>query len=138
MPHATILERLLDNEGCPSLETFRHQFKTEVESFNGVLMRCQSNGLGFAIGIHFFAAANRAFIQLLTLLVFDDTTKIKLLSLFTSQVGMIDTVLVESFERMHKDVSLTSLERQNLKLIGEKSTYKKHFRRHLQSRFNHR
>ncbi|WP_321394480.1 PAS domain S-box protein [uncultured Desulfuromusa sp.] len=125
--HATILERLLDNEGCPSLETFRHQFKTEVESFNGVLMRCQSNGLGFAIGIHFFAAANRAFIQLLTLLVFDDTTKIKLLSLFTSQVGMIDTVLVESFERMHKDVSLTSLERQNLKLIGEKSTYKNIF-----------
>ena len=125
--HATILEQLLTDENCPPLETFRNQFKTEIESFIDVGRQCQSAGLGFAIGSQFFSAIDRSFVQLLNFLAFDDVTKIKLLSLFTSQIGMIDSLLTESFETLTKGASLAALEALNLTLIREKSTYKNIF-----------
>jgi len=125
--HATILEQLLVDEYCPPLGTFREQFKSEIDRFIDVQRRCQSNGLGFVVGTQFFSAIDRSFVQFLSLLVFNDVTKIKLLSLFTSQSGMINTLLVQSLENTIKDTSLTSLEALNLTLIREKSAYKNIF-----------
>lgn len=125
--HITILECLMADENCPHLQRFRSEYKTEVGSFTDVVMRCQSAGLGFAVGAQFLALINRSFVQLLTQLALDDAIRIKLLSLFTSQAGMLNAILVESFEEMNKDVSLTSLETLNLKLIREKRTNKNIF-----------
>lgn len=125
--HVEILKQLFQDENSPPLETFHTQFHEHIERFVELGTRCQAAGLGLTVGFQFFRAINCAFTQLIKALVYNDATKITLLDLFSAQVGMINAVLVESFENQVKTPSLRNLEIANLTLIREKTTYKNIF-----------
>jgi len=125
--HVAILEQLLKAKNCPPLEPFRRQFETEIGSFLELSRRCQSLGIGLSVCIRFFRAVDQSLTRLIISLAFNDATKIEMLTLFSTQIGVLDTVLAEHFESMVKGSTMRDLEAVNQVLMREKITYKNIF-----------
>jgi PAS domain S-box-containing protein len=122
--HLLMIADSLSTGGCPTSPGFRMKFQSEFRTINELRHFYQLRGIPLSGFIKYLQALKRSLHQLSKRLVIDEADRAHFWDVLTTQAEVIQTEIVVDWEKTNLDQEFRDLEKSNLQLGRERTTYK--------------
>jgi PAS domain S-box-containing protein len=122
--HLSMIADSISTGSCPTSPEFRNKFKSELRTINRLRGSYQLRGVSLGGLIKYLQALKRSLLQVAMRLAIDDADKIRFLDVLTTQADVIQDEIVTDWEKTNLDQQFQQLEKSNMQLSRERTTYK--------------
>lgn len=125
--HLAMLADALSTGSSPTSDGLRERFHAEFHDIIALWHAYHLRGISLSAFIRYLQVVKRSLHQVVMTLAADETSRTRFLSVLDTQVDIIQTEIVSDWEKAGLDQHFRNLEKTNLRLSRERTTYKNIF-----------